>query len=69
MIAHLEDDPDPAIAQFTSRPVEESHAAVGVDQAVLNRHGSGADMLPAGQVFTVEKLLPFISLRLKRGRR
>src|SRR6476646_9346771 len=69
MVTHFEDDPNGAIAELAARPVEQPHAAVGLNESVFDRHGTGPHMLPSGEVFAVEKLLPFISLRMEeRGR-
>src|SRR5690348_15595655 len=64
LIAHLEDNPKGTVAQFAARPIEQSHSAMGLNQPVFDRHVSRADMFPASQVFAVEKLFPFISLRV-----
>ncbi|SPE33178.1 hypothetical protein SBA2_750012 [Acidobacteriia bacterium SbA2] len=40
--------------------IQQSHAPVGLDQAVSHRHLTRADMLPARQVLAVEKLLPLL---------
>ena len=55
-IAHAVDDAKGAVAELLTRPIEKSHAAVGLDQAIFHGHVAGADMLPSGQVFAVEQL-------------
>jgi hypothetical protein len=51
-----------AVPQFAARPVEQAHAAVGVNQAIFDSHVTGADVLPPGKVFAIKKLLPVVGL-------
>ena len=44
------------LLNFAVGPVEQAHAAVGVDQAVFDGVFAGADVLPAGEIFAVEEL-------------
>jgi hypothetical protein len=37
---------------------------MGLNESALDRHVPGADMFPASKVFAVEKLFPFIGLRV-----
>src|SRR5271155_3639263 len=56
-IAHAIDHVNVAVADFTAGPVEEAHAAVGVNQAVgFNRHVAGADVVPTREILAVEEL-------------
>ena len=59
-ISHPEDHVESAILDRAGGPIEQSHAAVRVDQSVLDGHVAGADVFPAGQVFAVENLSPLI---------
>ena len=64
------DDVEDAERVFrAARPVEQPHAAVGADQAVLDRHFAGADVLPPHQVLAIKQLLPFSRLGLRRWNR
>jgi hypothetical protein len=55
---------DLAIPDLPAGPVEQAHAAVSVDQPVLHSVIARANMLPSGQVFAIEKLLPFVGIAL-----
>ena len=57
-IAHFIDDANPAMAELAAGPVQQAHAAMGFDQAIFNRHITGADVFPAGKVLAVEQRLP-----------
>ena len=54
LVAHAEDDVHAAIADGSAGPVEQAHASMGGEQAVLDGHIAGADMLPAVEVLAVE---------------
>src|SRR5881394_4470305 len=41
---------------------------MGLNEAIFHGHVTGTDMLPSRKVFAVEKLFPFISLRVSRRR-
>jgi hypothetical protein len=58
VVAHLVDDANAAVADLTAGPVEQAHAAVGLDQAIFDGHVAGSDVLPAAEIFAVEELLP-----------
>src|SRR6185369_1892832 len=61
-ILHAEDDANLTVAEFLSRPVEQTHAAMGFDQPLFHSHSAGAHMLPSGQIFPVEQWLPLLRL-------
>src|SRR3954471_17025983 len=68
VVAHFINHADLTIAQLSASPIKQSHAAVSANQAVLNGHVTGTDMLPAGQVLPIKELLPIVSLGVnKRG--
>ena len=53
-VAHAEDDVDAAIAHGTAGPIEQAHASVGMNQAVVDGHIAGADVLPGIEILTVK---------------
>ena len=55
-----------AIADFAPGPIEQPHAAVGLDEAVFDAHAPFINVFPTGEVPTVEQLLP---IRIGSGRR
>src|ERR1700722_5522991 len=62
-VAHAVDDVDSAITDFAPGPVEQPHAAVGVDEAIwFDGHIARADVLPTGEIFAVEKLAGLIGI-------
>src|SRR6266404_1398598 len=67
VVAHFENDANAAVAEFAAGPVEEAHATVRADEAVLDSHTAGADVLPAGKIFAVEERLPGRGLRPRGG--
>src|SRR3954471_22942901 len=58
VVAHFVYHADLTVAKLTARPVQQPHAAMSANQAILNGHITGTDMLPAGKIFAVKKLLP-----------
>src|SRR6266853_5133541 len=66
-VAHFVDDANAAIGKLAPGPVEQAHAAVGSNKAVFDRHATGADMFPAGEILAVEERLPCRSLRRRGG--
>src|SRR5881396_1666450 len=62
LVAHSEDHTNGAVAEFASHPVEQAHTPMCHDQAIFHGHRPWPDMLPAGQVLAVKKLLPFAGL-------
>src|SRR6266446_3473889 len=53
-VAHLVDHANAAIGELAAGPVEQAHAAVRANEAVFDRHVTGADMFPAGEILAVE---------------
>ena len=62
LVTHLEDHADDAVADRAGGPIEQPHAAVGPHESVLDDHFTGADVLPASEVFAVEELDPAVGL-------
>ncbi len=62
VIAHLVNNANHAISKLAAGPVKQPHAAMGADQPIFHGHFAGPDVLPAGQVLAIEKLLPSASL-------
>src|SRR5438067_21319 len=69
VVAHFIDHVNCAVAKLPAGPVEEAHAAMGANQAVLDGHITRTDVLPASQVFAVEKLLPVTGLAVEGKRK
>ncbi len=64
-VAHLVNDAEFAVADFSAGPVEKAHATAGFDEAVFDSVSAGADMLPAGEIFAVEELFPVAGLGMR----
>ena len=64
LVAHLVHHMDHAIANLPARPVKQAHPAVSADQPVFYGVPARANMLPPGQIFAVEKLLPLVGIAL-----
>src|SRR5260370_33190510 len=62
VIAHLIDHTNYTIAHLSAGPVEQAHAAMGSDQSVFHGISAGTHVLPSGEIFSVEQLLPFSRL-------
>src|SRR5258708_4117154 len=58
LVAHPEDYADGAVADRPCGPVEQAHATMSAHKPVFNDHRTGADVLPAVEVFAVEELDP-----------
>ena len=61
MVPHLEHYPKLAIADFATGPIQQSHATVGLNQAILDAHGALTDMIPASEVLPIEERFPAFS--------
>jgi len=55
VVAHLKDHANRAVAEFAARPVEQAHAALALDQAVLDHVTAWTDMFPSSEIFAIEK--------------
>ena len=64
VVTHFVHHANQAVAQLAAGPVQEPHAPVCPDEAILNGHFPRAYMFPTRQVLSVEKLLPFFRLAL-----
>jgi len=54
----LKTNANSAVTKFAGGPIEQPHAAVRLNQAVLDGHIAWPDVLPPGEIFAVKKLLP-----------
>jgi hypothetical protein len=54
VIAHLVHHADHAIAELSSRPVEQTHPTMSVDQPIFDGHLTGADVLSPHQIFPIK---------------
>src|SRR5580704_9506054 len=60
-LPYLVDHPDNTVAEFLTRVPQQAHVPLGSHQAVFHEKRSGPDVLPAGQIAAVVKLLPVLA--------
>src|SRR5258708_4985195 len=56
-VLHFIHDVKGTVGEFAAGPVEEAHSPMTVEQAVIDAHATRSDVLPAGEVLAVKKLL------------
>src|SRR5689334_4700031 len=61
VVSHLEHNPELTLPDYAAGPIQQAHTAVALNQPILDAHRALTDVIPAGQVLSIEELLPRLS--------